>query len=224
MRLCRRRGVDSELMSTIAIIDYGMSNLRSVFRALQQVSECRVIVTSEPREIRRADRVVFPGQAAIRDCMEALRGMDLVGVILEAARSKPLLGMCLGPQALLDFSEENDGVACLGVLPGRVVRFGADLRDNSGQRLKVPHMGWNQVEQVRPHPLWQGIDSGAWFYFVHSYFLQPAESALVTGETVYGTGFASVIARENIFAAQFHPEKSARDGLRLLANFARWNP
>jgi glutamine amidotransferase len=156
--------------------------------------------------------------------MRELAHWDLVDVVREAARGKPFLGLCLGPQALLEFSEENGGVECLKVLPGRVVWFG-DLHDpNSGERLKVPHMGWNQVHQTREHPLWQGIPQDSRFYFVHSYYLQPADESLVAGRTGYGFEFASAIARDNIFAVQFHPEKSAQAGLRLLANFADWNP
>jgi glutamine amidotransferase len=212
-------------MTSIAIIDYGMGNLRSVAKALEHVApSARVLVTQNRDDILHADRVVFPGQGSIRDCMRELAHWDLVDVVREAARGKPFLGLCLGPQALLEFSEENGGVECLKVLPGRVVWFG-DLHDpNSGERLKVPHMGWNQVHQTREHPLWQGIPQDSRFYFVHSYYLQPADESLVAGRTGYGFEFASAIARDNIFAVQFHPEKSAQAGLRLLANFADWNP
>lgn len=212
-------------MTSIAIIDYGMGNLRSVAKALEYVApSARVLVTQNRDDILHADRVVFPGQGSIRDCMRELVHWDLVDVVREAARGKPFLGLCLGPQALLEFSEENGGVECLKVLPGRVVWFG-DLHDpNSGERLKVPHMGWNQVHQTREHPLWQGIPQDSRFYFVHSYYLQPADESLVAGRTGYGFEFASAIARDNIFAVQFHPEKSAQAGLRLLANFADWNP
>ncbi len=212
-------------MTHIAIIDYGMGNLRSVAKALEHVApRARVQVTQNRHDILQADRVVFPGQGSIRDCMRELAHWDLVEVVREAARSKPFLGLCLGPQALLEFSDENGGVECLKVLPGRVVWFG-DLRDPaSGERLKVPHMGWNQVRQTYAHPLWQGIPQDSRFYFVHSYYLRPANKSLVTGRTRYGFEFASAIARNNLFAVQFHPEKSAQAGLQLLANFVDWNP
>ncbi len=212
-------------MSSIAIIDYGMGNLRSVAKALEHVApRARVLVTQNRLDILRADRVVFPGQGSIRDCMHELARWDLVEVVRQTALGKPFLGLCLGPQALLDFSEENGGTECLGVLPGRVVRFGDPRDPATGERLKVPHMGWNQVRQLRDHPLWRGIPQDSRFYFVHSYYLQPADAALAVGSTRYGFDFTSAIARDNIFAVQFHPEKSAQAGLRLLANFADWNP
>ena len=212
-------------MTRIAIIDYGMGNLRSVAKALEHVApQAQVIVTHDRADILHADRVVFPGQGSIRDCLRELAHWDLLDVVREAALNKPFLGLCLGPQALLEFSEENGGVECLKVLPGRVVWFG-ELRDPaSGERLKVPHMGWNQVHQLRDHSLWRGIPQDSRFYFVHSYYLQPADAALTVGRTHYGFGFSSAIARDNLFAVQFHPEKSAQAGLRLLANFADWNP
>jgi glutamine amidotransferase len=212
-------------MTSIAIIDYGMGNLRSVAKALEHVApQARVLVTQNRHDILQADRVVFPGQGSIRDCMRELAHWNLMDVVRDAALGKPFLGLCLGPQALLDFSEENDGVDGLGVLPGRVVRF-ADPRDPAtGERLKVPHMGWNQVRQAGGHPLWCGIAQDSRFYFVHSYYLRPADATLVVGWTHYGFEFASAIARDNIFAVQFHPEKSAQAGLRLLANFVDWNP
>ncbi|KAB2935704.1 MAG: imidazole glycerol phosphate synthase subunit HisH [Candidatus Contendobacter sp.] len=212
-------------MTSIAIIDYGMGNLRSVAKALEHVApQARVLVTQNRHDILQADRVVFPGQGSIRDCMRELARWNLMDVVRDAALGKPFLGLCLGPQALLDFSEENDGVDGLGVLPGRVVRF-ADPRDpTTGERLKVPHMGWNQVRQAGNHPLWRGIPQDSRFYFVHSYYSRPADETLVVGWTYYGIEFASAIARDNIFAVQFHPEKSAQAGLRLLANFANWNP
>lgn len=212
-------------MTNIAIIDYGMGNLRSVLKALEQVApQARIHITQQRRDILQADRVVFPGQGSIRDCLRELRHWDLIEVVQEAARSKPFLGLCLGPQALLDFSEENGGIECLGILPGQVRRFNMQRDPNSGERLKVPHMGWNRVQQTQPHALWSGIAQDSYFYFVHSYFLQPADAALVVGTTDYGAPFASVLARDNIFAVQFHPEKSAQTGLRLLANFAAWQP
>ncbi|MEZ5575590.1 MAG: imidazole glycerol phosphate synthase subunit HisH [Candidatus Competibacteraceae bacterium] len=212
-------------MASIAIIDYGMGNLRSVAKALEHVApRTRVLVTQNRQDILHADRVVFPGQGSIRDCMRELVRWDLVDVVREAALGKPFLGLCLGPQALLTFSEENGGIDGLDVLPGRVVWFG-ELRDPvDGERLKVPHMGWNQVHQLRDHPLWRGISQDSRFYFVHSYYLQPEDATLTVGRTGYGFDFASAIARDNIFAVQFHPEKSAQAGLRLLANFTDWNP
>lgn len=212
-------------MTRIAIIDYGMGNLRSVAKALEHVApQAQVIVTHDRSTILHADRVVFPGQGSIRDCLRELAHWDLLEVVREAALNKPFLGLCLGPQAMLEFSEENGGVECLNVLPGRVVWFGELHDPASGERLKVPHMGWNQVHQLSDHPLWRDIPQDSRFYFVHSYYLQPADAALTVGRTHYGFGFASAIARNNLFAVQFHPEKSAQAGLRLLANFADWNP
>jgi glutamine amidotransferase len=212
-------------MTSIAIIDYGMGNLRSVAKALEHVApRARVRITQNRHDILAADRVVFPGQGSIRDCMHELARWDLVDVVCNAARSKPFLGLCLGPQALLDFSEENGGVECLKVLPGRVVWFGELHDPASGERLKVPHMGWNQVHQLGNHPLWQGIAQDSRFYFVHSYYLQPADKTLTVGQSHYGFHFTVAIARDNLFAVQFHPEKSAQAGLRLLANFVDWSP
>ncbi|HRX70902.1 MAG: imidazole glycerol phosphate synthase subunit HisH [Gammaproteobacteria bacterium] len=212
-------------MTSIAIIDYGMGNLRSVAKALEHVApQARVRVTQNRHDILTADRVVFPGQGSIRDCMRELAHWELIDVVRDAARSKPFLGLCLGPQALLDFSEENGGVECLKVLPGRVVWFGELFDSASGERLKVPHMGWNQVHQVRDHLLWEGIPQGSRFYFVHSYYLQPTDEVLTVGQSQYGFNFTVAIARDNLFAVQFHPEKSAQAGLRLLANFINWNP
>ncbi len=212
-------------MASIAIIDYGMGNLRSVAKALEHVAPTvRVLVSHRAEDILQADRVVFPGQGAIRDCMQALRQWQLVDVVRQAAMNKPFLGLCLGPQALLEFSEENGGTPGLGILPGRVVRFDAALRDPvTAERIKIPHMGWNQVHQTRAHPLWSGISQDSRFYFVHSYYLQPAV-AITAAETRYFITFVSAIAQDNIFAVQFHPEKSAHAGLRLLANFVGWNP
>ncbi|HAO31968.1 MAG TPA: imidazole glycerol phosphate synthase subunit HisH [Candidatus Competibacter sp.] len=212
-------------MTHIAIIDYGMGNLRSVAKAFEHVApKARVSVTQDRRDILQADRVVFPGQGSIRDCIRELAHWDLLGVVRAAALGKPFLGLCLGPQALLTFSEENGGVDCLNVLPGRVVWFGELREPETGERLKVPHMGWNQVRQAGDHPLWRDIPQDSRFYFVHSYYLKPEEPALIAGQTRYGFDFASAVARDNIFAVQFHPEKSAQAGLRLLANFVDWNP
>lgn len=212
-------------MTTIAVIDYGMGNLRSVSKALEYAAAgAHVIVTFEPEQILRADRVVLPGVGAIRDCMGELKRLHLDDVIKEAARDKPFLGVCLGMQALLDFSEENDGTSGVGILPGRVLRFDADAKNPAtGEPLKIPHMGWNQVCQTKAHPLWKGIAQDSHFYFVHSYYVAPATPEFIAGTTSYGLDFASAIARDNIFAVQFHPEKSQRAGLALLANFARWD-
>lgn len=213
-------------MVSIAVIDYGMGNLRSVAKALEYVApKCRVMVTQRPEAILRADRVVFPGQGSIRDCMHELARLELLEAVRQAASSKPFLGICLGPQALLDFSEENGGVSGLGVLPGQVLWFGDNLHDpDTGERVKIPHMGWNQVHQTIAHPLWSGIAQDSRFYFVHSYYLKPTLDTIKAGETHYAFDFTSAIARDTIFAVQFHPEKSAQAGLRLLANFIHWNP
>ncbi len=212
-------------MSTIAVVDYGMGNLRSVAKALEHVApKARVIVSSRPAEIDAADRVVFPGQGAMPDCMRFLSASGLREAVLRAAAAKPLFGVCVGEQMLFDWSAEGD-TAGLGVLPGDVVRFADDaMRRADGSRLKVPHMGWNQVRQTRAHPLWRGVPDGADFYFVHSYYAVPRDASLVVGETDYGVAFTCAVARDNIFATQFHPEKSAANGLRLYANFIEWRP
>jgi len=210
-------------MATIAIIDYGMGNLRSVAKALEHVApKSKIQITQSAQAIKQADRVVFPGQGAIRDCMHELAAHGLIDVIKHAAAEKPFLGLCLGPQALLDFSEENKGIQALGVLAGRSVWFGHQLAGIAGY--KIPHMGWNQVYQLHPHPLWEGIPQNSRFYFVHSYYLLPDDTNLMLAKTNYLFDFASVIAKNNLFAVQFHPEKSARWGLQLLANFSEWNP
>jgi glutamine amidotransferase len=212
-------------MSSVAVIDYGMGNLHSIAKALQRAhSETAVIVTDNSETILNADRVVFPGVGAIRDCMNALAERDLITVLNRVAASKPLLGVCLGMQALLDDSEENGGTPCLGLIPGQVVHFAYGMTNGAGQPLKIPHMGWNRVNQVADHPLWRGIVPGSWFYFVHSYFARPDNSSNVAATTDYLEPFASALVRENIFAVQFHPEKSQETGLRLLANFLNWDP
>lgn len=212
-------------MSSVAIIDYGMGNLHSIAKAVQHANnQVTVMVTADPGEILRADRVIFPGVGAIRDCMSALRGKQLDAVLREAAASRPVLGICLGMQALLDMSEENDGTACLGMIPGRVVRFPNGLVDSRDQPLKIPHMGWNRVTPTKAHPVWMGIRPGSWFYFVHSYFARPDASQDVAATTDYPSPFASALAHENLIAVQFHPEKSQAAGLRLLANFLCWQP
>ncbi len=212
-------------MMRVAVIDYGMGNLHSIAKALQHVGDrCQVEVTADPERIRAADRVVFPGVGAIADCMAALARLGLVAVIREVAKERPLLGICLGLQALLEESEEGGKVRCLGVLPGRVVRFPATLHDARGRRLKIPHMGWNQVYPTRSHPIWEGIDEGTRFYFVHSYYAVPARERDIAAICRYPDPFACALARDNVFAVQFHPEKSQWAGLRLLQNFLRWTP
>lgn len=214
-------------MATIAVIDYGMGNLHSVARALNHVApRAQVAVTQDPQVILNADRVVFPGQGAMRDCIHELQRHDLIDVVSAAARTRPFLGLCLGPQALLTHSEENGGVNGLDILPGQSLWFGHQLRSAplDRQHLKIPHMGWNRVHQTRPHPLWQSIAQDSRFYFVHSYYLMPDDPALTAGLTDYGFDFTSVMAKDNVFAVQFHPEKSAAAGLQLLANFSRWQP
>ena len=211
-------------MNSVAIIDYGMGNLHSIAKALERVAPAglRVQVSRDPDLIRKAGRVVFPGVGAIAHCMEELGRLGLDQVIREVAGQRPLLGVCLGMQALLDESEENGGTSGLGLIPGRVRRFPGDLRDASGAPLKVPHMGWNQVRQ-HPHPLWDGIGQDSRFYFVHSYYVVPDREEDVAGTAAYGIEFAAAVSHGNLFAVQFHPEKSQKAGLRLLENFLRWD-
>lgn len=216
-------------MKMIAIVDYGMGNLRSVAQALRHVApDVDVRISSDAAEIRAAERIVLPGQGAMPDCMRSLRESGLQDVVLEAARSKPLFGVCVGEQMLFDWSEEGaDGVgtAGLGLLPGKVVRFRLDGRlQPDGSRFKVPQMGWNRVRQTLSHPLWNGIADDSYFYFVHSYHAAPADAAQVVGSTEYGDWFSCAVARDNIFATQFHPEKSAAAGLQLYKNFIAWKP
>ncbi len=209
----------------IAVIDYGMGNLRSVSKAIEHVAgDAEVRVTDDPAWIRTAERVVFPGQGAARDCMAAIGEHHLDEAVLEAARSKPFLGICMGLQVLMEFSEENGGTPLLGLFPGRVKRFDGTAMGDNGLPLKIPHMGWSPVDQRREHPLWQGIPDGGRFYFVHSYRVVPEDPSLVVATTDYGVRFTSAIARDNLFACQFHPEKSADNGLRLLKNFVEWKP
>jgi len=213
-------------MTYVAVIDYGMGNLRSVVKAIEHVApRARVVLTSRAEDVVAATRVVFPGQGAIAGCMTALDAYRLRDAVLAATTTKPFLGICLGLQALFEFSEEGGGVQGLGVLPGRVPRFPPERMQDprTGLALKVPHMGWNQVRQVRAHALWKGIPDNARFYFVHSYYVAAANPADLTGETEYGLRFTSAAARANIFAVQFHPEKSATAGLKLLENFMTWD-
>jgi len=211
-------------MSDIAVVDYGMGNLRSVSKALEHVAPDKsVVVTSDPKEIAAAGRVVFPGQGAMPDCMRELDARGLRGAVIDASASKPFLGICIGLQLLFERSEEGNA-AGLGILSGEVKRFTPEaMHDQAGNKLKVPHMGWNQVRQTAAHPLWAGIEEGSRFYYVHSYHVVPADSTLAAAYSEYPLRFTCAIARDNIFAVQFHPEKSQHDGLKLLSNFVHWN-
>lgn len=212
---------------TVAVVDYGMGNLRSVSQAVMHVAQGSgfdVVVTSRPEEVLAAERVVLPGQGAMPDCMRELEESGLKAAVLDAAARKPLMGVCVGMQMLLSRSEEGptDG---LGLIPGEVKRFElAGQVQPDGSRYKVPQMGWNRVTQARAHPVWTGVPDGAYFYFVHSFYACPASAAHSAGETEYGQRFTSAVARDNIFATQFHPEKSAAHGLALYRNFLHWNP
>ncbi|HWI84553.1 imidazole glycerol phosphate synthase subunit HisH [Ramlibacter sp.] len=214
-------------MKTVAVVDYGMGNLRSVAQAVLHVardSGYEVLVTSRPEDVRAAERVVLPGQGAMPDCMRELADSGLRASVLEAAASKPLFGVCVGMQMLLDRSEEGptDG---LGLVHGQVLKFDlAGRLQPDGSRFKVPQMGWNQVFQTQPHPIWQGVPEASYFYFVHSYYVRPSDPRHSAGEADYGTRFTAAIARDNIFATQFHPEKSADQGLALYRNFLHWTP
>ena len=220
----------------IVIVDYGMGNVRSVAQALRHVAPAvDVRISSLAADLRAADRLVLPGQGAMRDCMQHLIDTGLVDTLMDCAASKPLLGVCIGEQMLVDASDESgDGgpTPGLGLIAGRCVRFdpmaGREATEESRRPLKVPHMGWNRVHQAddgrKPHALWQGIDDDSWFYFVHSYHVRLVDDAECAGTSVYGLPFTAAIARDNIFATQFHPEKSASAGLALYRNFVAWNP
>jgi imidazole glycerol-phosphate synthase subunit HisH len=215
------------MKKTVAVVDYGMGNLRSVSQAVMHVAQgsgVDVIVTSKPEEVFAAERVVLPGQGAMPDCMRELRESGLQDAVLHAAAHKPLMGVCVGMQMLLSRSDEGptDG---LGLIAGEVIRFELEGRlQPDGSRYKVPQMGWNRVFQARPHAIWAGVPDGAYFYFVHSYYASPSDPRHSAGETEYGSRFTSALARDNIFATQFHPEKSAEHGLALYRNFLHWNP
>ncbi len=210
-------------MKSVAIIDYGMGNLHSVAKAVQHANDrVNVVVTSDASQLRKADRIIFPGVGALNGCITALVERDLVDVIRECVVNKPFLGICLGMHALLDFSEENEGIDGLGIIPGRVKHFANNPATSANERIKIPHMGWNQVQQTTTHVLWRGIPQDSRFYFVHSYFVAP-ELEYVRSETYHGAMFASAIGKDNIFATQFHPEKSQRLGIQLLANFLKWD-
>jgi len=210
-------------MNSIAIIDYGMGNLHSVASAFEHVApSANVQVTADPSIIESADRVVLPGVGAMRDCMAEIKRIGVDKIVAKVSQDRPFLGICVGMQAMMQRSEENGGVDCLGLFDGDVKFFGEDLRDN-GVRLKVPHMGWNQVSQTA-HPLWHGIEDQARFYFVHSYYVPTSiDEHLIAGRSQYGVSLSAALMRDNIFATQFHPEKSQHAGLQLLKNFSEWN-
>jgi glutamine amidotransferase len=212
---------------TVAVVDYGMGNLRSVSQAVLHVaagSGLDVVITSKPDEVYAAERVVLPGQGAMRDCMRELADSGLKDAVLDAAANKPLMGVCVGMQMLLDHSEEQDTPG-LGLIPGHVRRFRLEGQiQPDGSRYKVPQMGWNRVRQTLPHSIWAGVPDGSWFYFVHSFYAAPSEAHHSAGETDYGQSFTCAVARDNIFATQFHPEKSAALGLALYRNFLHWKP
>ena len=215
-------------MNTIAVVDYGMGNLRSVAQAVihaaSVVDQAEVIVTSNPQVVRDAHRVVLPGQGAMPDCMSELKASGLLEAVLDAAAKKPLFGVCVGMQMLLDHSAEGNTPG-LGLIAGEVIKFDlAGKTQADGSRFKVPQMGWNQVVPTQPHPLWEGVPSNSYFYFVHSFYAKTTNAAHIAAETDYGGLFACAIARDNIFATQFHPEKSAAHGLALYRNFIHWNP
>ena len=212
-------------MSKIAVLDYGTSNLRSVAKALEFVAESQhdILVSNKRQEILAADRIVFPGQGAVGQCMQSLKESGLDEVIKECINTKPFLGICLGLQSLMQESDEDGGVKGLGIIPGKVVRFPDNVKDEHGDVCKIPHMGWNRVNQQKPHPLWKDIEEGARFYFVHSYYVQTESDGDIAARTNYAVEFTSAVARDNVFATQFHPEKSQHAGLTLLRNFLSWD-
>ena len=212
-------------MEKVVIIDYGMGNLHSVHSALMQVGVNKIdlCISQEIDEIKNADKIVFPGQGAAKDCMRALTNLGLVDIVKEAAKEKPFLGICMGMQVLLNHSDENEGVPCLDMYPGTVKSFAKNISSTATRQLKVPHMGWNNIHASLDHPLWAGITQDSYFYFVHSYFVEPENKSLIAGTTGYGIEFASVIASDKVFAMQCHPEKSGDNGLALLSNFLAWD-
>ena len=210
-------------MQTVAVIDYGMGNLHSVAKALEHVGAGKVLITSDANVIREADRVVFPGVGAIRDCMAEIRRLGFDSLVREVSQDRPFLGICVGMQALLDSSEENGGVDCIGVFPGQVKFFGKDLHEE-GEHLKVPHMGWNDLVVEQAHPVLKGIETGDHAYFVHSYHFRATDPAHRLAFCDYAGPITAIVGRDNILGTQFHPEKSQAAGLRLIANFLRWRP
>ena len=219
--------MNSRVNESVAVVDYGMGNLRSVAQAVIHAAQdtgVTVVITDQPQAVRNASRVVLPGQGAMPDCMAELRRSGLLGSVLEAAASKPLFGVCVGMQMLLDHSQEGDTPG-LGLIHGEVRKFElAGQIQPDGSRYKVPQMGWNRVRQSQPHPVWGAVPDQSWFYFVHSFYARPLDAAQSVGEADYGGSFSAAIARANIFATQFHPEKSASQGLALYRNFLHWNP
>ncbi|WP_288379472.1 imidazole glycerol phosphate synthase subunit HisH [uncultured Massilia sp.] len=213
------------MKNKIVVVD-GLGNLRSVAQALRSAApEADILVSSKAEDIDAADRIVLPGQGAMRDCMRSLRESGAEDALLRAVRNRPVMGVCVGEQMLFDASEENEGTPGLGLLPGKVVRFQLDGKlQSDGSRFKVPQMGWNRVRQTRSHPLWDGVEDGSYFYFVHSYYAAPEEAQDTIGEADYGGMYTCAVARDNLVATQFHPEKSAAAGLRLYRNFIHWNP
>ena len=223
--------MNSVVNQTVAVVDYGMGNLRSVAQAVIHATtdtHVNAVITQDPQVVRNAHRVVLPGQGAMADCMRELRESGLLESVLEAAATKPLFGVCVGMQMLLDHSAEGHtaaGTPGLGLIAGEVLKFDcAGQTAPDGSRFKVPQMGWNRVHQSRPHPVWSDVADGEWFYFVHSFYARPLDSSHSVGETEYGARFTSAVARDNIFATQFHPEKSANQGLALYRNFLHWEP
>ena len=213
-------------MQSIAVIDYGASNLRSVSKALIYVADkhSRIIVSDQAEQILGADKIVFPGQGAMGQCMRSLVDKGLEDVVRESIKSKPFLGICLGLQSLMEESDEDNGTRGLGIIPGRVNKFATDAVDVGGNALKIPHVGWNRVFQEKDHELWKGIQSGERFYFIHSYYVQPSNREDTAASSNYVVDFTAAIAREYLFATQFHPEKSQQAGLALLTNFLQWRP
>ena len=207
-------------MKTVAVIDYGMGNLHSVHKALIKVGAERVVLTDDPKQLMAADRIIFPGVGALRACVDAIKSRGLDEMLREYAQQKPVMGICLGMQALFEYSEENNGIDGLGLIKGKVLRF---QQASMEPMMKIPHMGWNEVHHREEHPMWNGIEQNSRFYFVHSYYVYSDQSEVVSGETDYGIKFTSAVAQGNVFAVQFHPEKSQANGLRLLGNFLTWN-
>ena len=215
-------------MNKVAVIDYGMGNLHSVTKAIEysgreKKGKIKAFATCDKKLIESADRVIFPGVGAIRDCMAEIKRLNIDKIIEDAIKLKPVLAICVGMQALMEFSEENDGVECLGFVKGQVKHFDRNLADSNGQRIKIPHMGWNKVKQVNSHPLWKEVPDNSRFYFVHSYYVQAEDEMKITGITDYGARIISSLTDDNIFATQFHPEKSQEVGLTLLRNFLDWD-